>query len=66
MPLLVIFVMGMFGWILWKMFRRFTSKTRPIKVHAYPVNAPPVARLPGPSAAFPSETLPAKQWGGGV
>jgi hypothetical protein len=42
-PILVFFLMIFFTWFLYKSFRRFTSKSRPIPVNARPVAATALA-----------------------
>jgi len=64
-PLLVIFVMGAFVWILWRAYKRFFRKSRPTMVHAYPVRMPPVSTdRDGPSLTSASPV--ANEWSGGL
>jgi len=43
-PILSLVLMTFFGWFLYRAFKRFNSKSRPIKINARPV--------PGPTPAF--------------
>jgi hypothetical protein len=58
-PILVFVLMAFFSWFLYRSFKRFTRKSRPI-----PVNARPVG---GPTPALASNTAqPAGSWRGGL
>jgi hypothetical protein len=57
-PILCGFFMIFFGWYLFRSFKRFTSKSRPIMVNARPTVVPAMA---GPAGG-----PPASSWQGGV
>jgi uncharacterized membrane protein len=57
-PILSLVLMIFFAWFLYRAFRRFASKSRPIKVNARPV--------PEPSAALAAAGSAPSTWRGGL
>jgi hypothetical protein len=63
-PILAVALVGLFGWMLFKLFRRtFFGKRRPIAVPAVAVMP---ALQPVGATAAPAELAEARGWGGGV
>ena len=66
LPILAVVMMGIFGWLLWKLFRKFFSRGRRREREAIVVTAVPVSESPLERPQMFGGGDDQREWGGGV